>query len=134
MRNRDYPWLQSYVAKNCLAARIAPPGTATRVPVRRGSIAEWLRFLPLLEGRPPVLLYNGREKNNQTAQHAVVELDVGRRNLQQCADAVIRLRAEYLYSRGLDRRIKFRYTSGDWVGFSRRQRGERPVVRGNHVS
>lgn len=46
-----------------------------------------------------VYLYNGRKKENQTAQYAVLDIPVGIMDLQQCADAVMRIRAEYLYSR-----------------------------------
>jgi hypothetical protein len=43
-----------------------------------------------------VYLYNGKPKYNQTAQYAVLNITVGNKDLQQCADAVMRLRAEYL--------------------------------------
>jgi hypothetical protein len=43
-----------------------------------------------------VYLYNGKPKYNQTAQYAVLNVTVGYKDLQQCADAVMRLRAEYL--------------------------------------
>ncbi len=42
-------------------------------------------------------MYDGTEKQNQTAQFAVLNISVGKKNLQQCADAVMRLRAEYLF-------------------------------------
>lgn len=43
-----------------------------------------------------VYLYNGKPKYNQTAQYAVLNITVGNKDLQQCADAIMRLRAEYL--------------------------------------
>jgi hypothetical protein len=43
-------------------------------------------------------LYDGSLKRNQDAQFAVLNIPVGHKDLQQCADAVMRLRAEYLYS------------------------------------
>ena len=46
---------------------------------------------------PTVYLYDGRKKWNQSAQYAVLDIPVGEKDLQQCADAVMRLRAEYLY-------------------------------------
>jgi len=49
--------------------------------------------------------------------------------------AVIRLRAEYLYTNAADRqRIAFNFTSGDRVAFARWAEGWRPVVAGNRVT
>lgn len=49
-----------------------------------------------LKSDKTVYLYNGQPKYNQTAQYAVLNIPVGNKDLQQCADAVMRLRAEYL--------------------------------------
>ena len=73
------------------------------------------------------------EKPNQDAHFAVVDIDVGDKNLQQCADAVIRLRAEYLYSLGSYERIHFNFTSGDRADFTKWADGYRPIVKGNDV-
>lgn len=35
-------------------------------------------------------MYNVAEKQNQQAQFAVLDISVGNKNLQQCADAVMR--------------------------------------------
>lgn len=43
-----------------------------------------------------VYLYNGKRKYNQTVQYAVLNISTGTKDLQQCADAIMRLRAEYL--------------------------------------
>jgi hypothetical protein len=40
-----------------------------------------------------VLLYNGAPKFRQDVHAAVIDIDVGTRDLQQCADATMRLRA-----------------------------------------
>ena len=45
-------------------------------------------------------LYDGSDKPRQDVHAAVVDLDVPPRDLQQCADAVMRLWAEYRYARG----------------------------------
>jgi hypothetical protein len=57
----------------------------------------WLRKIPLKKDRT-VYLYNGKPKPNQDAQFAVLDISVGHTDLQQCADAVMRLRAEFLYA------------------------------------
>ncbi len=83
-----------------------------------------------------MLLFDGKPKPNQSLHAAVVDIDVGKRDLQQCADAVIRLRAEYLYAGGAAERarIAFDFTSGDRVSFARWAQGWRPVVAANRVS
>jgi len=116
-----------------LEGRFAPPPGFRRTPAPAGGFARWLRRLPLKPGRPEVLLFNGRPKDNQKAHAAVVALDVGRRDLQQCADAVIRLRAEYLYERGDHTSIVFQFTSGDPAPFLRWAAGYRPRVNGRRV-
>lgn len=51
-----------------------------------------------LKSDKTVYLYDGREKPNQNAQFAVLDISVPNQDLQQCADAVMRLRAEYLFA------------------------------------
>jgi hypothetical protein len=50
--------------------------------------------------------------------------------LQQCADAVMRLRAEWLFSADKKTEIGFNFTSGARVPFSRYASGERPDESG----
>jgi hypothetical protein len=45
-----------------------------------------------------VYLFNGLPKRNQTAQFVVLNISVGNEDLQQCADAIMRLRAEFFYA------------------------------------
>lgn len=94
-----YLWL--HTSADDLASRFVPPPGAQRVTLDEGSFGDWLRHLPLLPAGTAVLLYDGTQKPRQDVHAAVVDLDVGTRDLQQCADAVMRLRAEYLRSRKL---------------------------------
>jgi len=73
-----------------------PPGFH-RVPAGSDEFVGFLRRLRLKKDRT-VYLYNGLPKQNQDAQFAVLDLSIGHEDLQQCADAVMRLRAEYLYA------------------------------------
>lgn len=74
---------------------IVLPSGYERVPLKSNSFGAFLRQQPLKK-ESTVYLYNGQPKRNQTAQYAVLNISVGTRDLQQCADAVMRLRAEYL--------------------------------------
>jgi len=68
-----------------------------RIVEEKSSFGEWLRNIPLRKNNI-VYLYDGSIKKDQSSQFAVLDLAIGKKNLQQCADAVMRLRAEYLYS------------------------------------
>lgn len=111
-----YTWLTETspepAARERLAEAIPPPPSARRVELPEASFGAWLRGLPLLPAGAPVLLYDGTTKPNQSAQHRVVDLDVGDRDLQQCADAVMRLRVEYLWSADKRGAIAFKLTDG----------------------
>jgi hypothetical protein len=129
-----YPWRAAAgPPADALAARFAPPPGYARPPVPAASFAAWLRGLPLKPGTPAVLLHDGRRKVNQDAHVAVVDIDTGKRDLQQCADACIRLRAEYLRAHGRTAAIRFKFTSGHDAVWSAWAAGSRPVVEGNSV-
>jgi len=129
-----FTWLAKYEAENMLINRIVPPAQYIRTQARKNSFADWLRNLPLKMGNPPVLLFNGSLKTNQEAHAAVFDIDVGSADLQQCADAVMRLRAEYLYNTDQSEKIHFNFTSGDNIPFSKWQKGYRVLINGNKVA
>jgi hypothetical protein len=133
-QTNPYTWLDSYDSTQAIINRIAPPEGFTRVETTPGSFGEWLRYLPLKEGHPPIYLYNGEKKNLQEAHSAIVNIDTGDDDLQQCADAVIRLRAEYLYAAGHYDSIAFNFTSGDLFRYRDWLDGKTPVINGNEVS
>ncbi|MCR9142480.1 MAG: DUF4846 domain-containing protein [bacterium] len=126
----DYAWPDlNYRPEHTIAARIAPPPGARRVKLDAGGFGSWLRHLPLKPGRPEVLLHDGRVKPNQAAHHAVIDIDTGARNLQQCADAIMRLRSEYFFARNQGERIRFRFTDESEARYDLWARGYRPLVR-----
>lgn len=104
-----------------------------RLPKAKGSYADYLRNLPLKKDNT-VYLFNGTKKNNQSAQYAVLETDIGNRDLQQCADAVMRFRADYLYTRKQYHAISFLLTNGFSCDYSHYAKGYRLNVKGNNCS
>ena len=113
--------------------RITPPNGYVRETYADHSFATYLRNLPLLPKGSKVLLYNGKEKPNQSAGYAVVNMEIGNRDLQQCADAVIRLRAEYLWKQKQYNNIAFNFTNGFKADYKKWAEGNRIKVNGNKV-
>lgn len=129
----SYLWLANYEKSNALENRIAPPEGFQRTDCASGSFCQWLRNVPLKAPDSPVRYHTGKVKHH--AKHfAVLDLDTGTKDLQQCADAIMRLKAEYHYSRKDYDKIHFNYTSGHKVSFDDWRQGRKPVVRGNKVS
>lgn len=86
--------------------------------------SNWLLDLDLKKSKT-VYLYNGKLKSNQDAQYAVMNIDIGKKDLIQCADAAIKLRADYLFENHLYDQMKFIATSGDEISFERWLKGVR---------
>lgn len=127
------PWPTGPAARP-LSERLPPPEGFERVAVEEASFGAFLRQLPVKPGQPEVHLFDGKKKRYQEAQWLVLDVDVGKRDLQQCADAVMRLFAEWQWSAGKKDQICFRFTSGHRVPWSKWQEGHRPRVRGNDVA
>ena len=127
-----HPWRSAGSPERMpLHTRFPSPTGFERLPAQPGSFTHWLRQLPLMPKGQPVSLFNGQPKANQTAHAAVIDIDVGKRDLQQCADAIMRLRAEYLYAQNRFKDIRFNFTDGTPVAFSRWARGDRPRMPGH---
>ena len=112
------------------------PAAGLRAACRRAcSFAAWLRGLPLKPAGAPVLLHTGAPKPRQDVHVAVIDIDVGARDLQQCADAVMRLRAEWQFASGRPGDIAFNDTgAGKPIAFARWAAGERPHMSGRSLS
>lgn len=82
-----------------------------RISADSGSIGWYLRNLPLRQNNNIVYLYNGSQKYRQDVHYAIVDLDVGTQDLQQCADAAMRIRAQFLYETKQYDKIHFNFLS-----------------------
>ncbi len=129
---QHYAWQpHATTTGGALAQRFAPPPGFVRVSVSPGSFGAWLRGLPLKPEGTPVLLHTGTRKGRQDVHAAVIDIDTGPRDLQQCVDAVMRLYAEWQFAHGNAQRIAFNDTGeGRPMPFSRWAAGERPRAMG----
>ena len=117
-----------------LEKRILAPPYFERIKAESNSFADYLRNLPLKEHNANVLFYDGYVKENNNVYDAVVDLPIGNKNLHQCADAIMRLRAEYLWEQKRYNDIHFNFTNGFRVDYAPWMQGNRISVRGNKVS
>lgn len=117
-----------------LAERIPAPGGYKREKAEEGSFLAYMRGLPMKADKSPVLLYDGSEKGNQGAHAAVFAMPVFDSDLQQCADSVIRVYAEYFWSAGAYDKIAFHLTNGFLMDYPAWREGKRLAVNGNDVS
>lgn len=129
---RRYLWKRRFGGYQSLSTRIAPPAGYQRVPPQPGSFAAWLRELPLLPAGSPVRAFDGRvlRDGNDPGVAAVVDLDLSRRDRQQCADSVMRLRGEYLQASGRADKASFPWAGGKRFGYKQWREGLRPVQKG----
>lgn len=110
---------------NTLQERIAPPPGYERTEESEDSLAVFLRGYPLKKAGEPVLLYNGEQKGNRDAHVAVFKLPLEKEDLQQCADTVMRVYAEYFWETGQKERISFQFVDGFQAQYTKWRDGYR---------
>ncbi len=117
-----------------IVTRIQTPEGFERVGVQEHSFAHYLRNFSLKPHNSKVHYYDGRVKDNRNIYTAVLDIDVGKKDLQQCADAVMRLRAEHLYQQKKYEQIHFNFTNGFRVDYTEWAKGKRMKVNGNKTN
>lgn len=111
-----------------LETRILPPDGYERVSENEDSLAVFLRTYPMKKDGSKVLLYNGKKKKNQDAHAAVFKLPIEDEDLQQCADSVMRVYAEYYWNTDQKEKIAFHFVDGFLAEYSKWQQGYRIQV------
>lgn len=105
-----------------------------RIDLSENSFGMYLRRLPLKEWGTKVHYFNGGLKEKDQVYESVIDMEIGKKDLQQCADAVIRLRAEYLFQQKKFDQIHFNFTNGFRADYVKWRDGYRIKVEGNKVS
>lgn len=113
---------------NTLETRVNPPSGYERKEASPDSLTTFLRGYSLKKAGEPVLLYDGTEKGNQSAHAAVFKLPLEQEDLQQCADSVMRVYAEYFWKTKQKERISFRFVDGFQADYTKWRDGYRIQV------
>ena len=97
---------------NTLETRIETPKNYTREQVEDTSLGAFLRRYEMKDDGSQVMLYDGTYKKNQDAHVAIFKLPLENYDLQQCADSIIRVYAEYFWHTKQYKRISFHFANG----------------------
>ena len=119
---------------NTVQTRFIIPFGYERIPLPPNSFGTYLRNLPLKPVGSKVKYYDGKEKDKENVYSAVIDLPIGSKNLHQCADAIMRLKADYHYSKKEYDKIHFNLTNGFRMDFTKWMQGNRLKVSGNKTS
>ncbi|MBK7666603.1 MAG: hypothetical protein IPJ32_04205 [Sphingobacteriaceae bacterium] len=111
--------------------RFNPPEGYKRKNYSTGCFEYYLKTLPLKPAGEKVHTYDGSIKQPDNVYEAVVNIDVGTKDLQQCADAIMRLRAEYLFATEQFDEIHFNFTNGNKASYSKYAEGYRFQPKAN---
>ena len=122
------------INENTISTRFSVPSGFERVKTKSNSFANYLQNFKLKPHNSKVHLYNGKLKSRQDVHAAVLDIDVGKKDLQQCADATMRLKAEFLYQQKRYDDIHFNFTNGFNVAYSKWRKGYRLNIKGNKVN
>lgn len=94
-----------------------------RVKVDPNSFGAYLRSFPLKDDWN-IYYYNGNPVKNQFGAYATLDIDIGDKDLLQCADAVMFLRASYLYAQKRYDEIHFNSLAGKRMNYTDYVKGD----------
>jgi len=117
-----------------VASRILVPENFKRSSYQSGSFAAYLQQYTLLSFDAKIINYDGEPYIYQQGHVGVLDVPVPSNGLQQCADALIRIRAEYLWEQNRKEEIAFNFTSGHRCSWKAYANGFRPKINGNKVT
>ncbi|MDR1406197.1 MAG: DUF4846 domain-containing protein [Prevotellaceae bacterium] len=110
-------------------ARFDVPHGYQRTDTTPASFAFFLRHLPLLPSGTPVKFHDGAA-NAACSPAAVIDMETGDKNLQQHAQAVMRLWAEYLFEQQRFPDIHFHIDNGERIPYEQWAEGMKLVIDG----
>lgn len=119
---------------NTIESRFNPLANCERILADSDSFGEHLRELPLKSHGSSVKYYDDNLKRNSKVYIGVVDLPIGDRDLHQCADAIMRLRADYLRAQKRYDEIKFSFNNGFVADYSKWKEGYRISYNGDSFS
>ncbi|WP_047551174.1 DUF4846 domain-containing protein [Psychroserpens sp. Hel_I_66] len=117
-----------------ITSRVNIPDGYKRVSYGNGSFEEYLRNYKLKPFGSKIINYDDSEYFWQGGHIGILEIPVPKNGLQQCADALIRIRSEYLWKHNRKDEIGFNFTSGHYCSWKQYADGYRPKISGNKVS
>lgn len=125
----------NYVNKEgvTLSTRVLIPEGFTRVNYPEGSFQKYIQDYTLLPFQAKIINYDGNEYMYQSGHIGILNIPVPSNGLQQCADALIRIRAEYLWDTHQKDKIGFNFTSGHYCSWLQYAEGYRPKINGSKV-
>ena len=117
-----------------IASRVNIPEGYKRVTYAKGSYEDYLRNYKLKPFGSKIINYDNSEYFWQGGHIGILEIPVPKNGLQQCADALIRIRSEYLWKNNRKDEIGFNFTSGHYCSWKKYAEGYRPKINGNKVN
>ncbi|WP_420602540.1 DUF4846 domain-containing protein [Flagellimonas sp.] len=117
-----------------IKTRVNVPEGYERVAYPEGSFEDYLRNYKLKPFGSKIINYDSSEYFWQHGHIGILEIPVPINGLQQCADALIRIRSEYLWDNNRKNEIGFNFTSGHYCSWEQYANGFRPKIDGNRVT
>lgn len=117
-----------------ICTQVIVPEGYKRIAFKINSFQEYLRNYKLKPYGSKIINYDNSEYFAQNWHEGVLEIPVPTNGLQQCADALIRIRSEYLWEQNRRDEIGFNFTSGHYCSWKKYANGYRPKIKGNMVT